>query len=105
MAEPTSMQIYGTPQVVALSTTSAPSAAIGTANSGQPVLTETVRVVSDVAVWLAVAAAPVAVAAAAGNFYLPAGIVEYIDVPAGQKIAGILASGTGNLSLAVARKP
>lgn len=105
MAEPTSMQIYGAPQVVALTTASAASAAIGTANSGQPVLIETVRVVSDVAVWLAVATAPVAVAAAAGNFYLPAGVVEYFDIPAGRKIAGILASGTGNLSLSVMRKP
>ena len=105
MAEPTSMQIYGTPQVVALSTASAQSTAIGTANSGQPNLVETIRVVSDVAVWLEFGADPTSVVATAPAIYLPAGIVEYFDIPAGQKVAGILASGTGNLSVAVARKP
>ena len=99
MAEPTSMTPKAAPVVVSLSSTNAVSAALGTANSGQPNLVETMRCVATADVWLMIGLDPTAVAATAGSFLLPANVVEYIDVPAGQKIAGILASGTGSLSL------
>lgn len=104
MAEPTSMTLKAAPEVVSLSTTSAQSAAQGTANTGQPDFVETVRCVADVDVWLELGADPTAVAATAPAFLLPAGVVEYFDVPAGQKIAGVLVSGTGKLSLARMQK-
>ena len=104
MAEPTSMAIKAAPAVRSLSTSSAQSAAIGTANPGQPALFETVRLVSTADAWLAIGADPTAAVATAGSFLLPAGVVEYVDIPAGQLIAGIVASGTGSLSITQMRK-
>lgn len=101
MAEPTSLK-YVSSEVVALTTTSAPCvAAIGTANTAQPNYVEVVRLCSTVDCWIAFGSAPVAVAASgAASILLPAGVVEYFDIPAGQKVAGIVASGTGSLSVA-----
>ena len=95
MAEPTSVAL-GTPAVVSLSGTSAQSAALGTAQPGQPNLTQLVRVVATEDAWLAVGADPTAASETDGSFFMPAGIPEYIDVPAGEKIAGV---GSGVLSI------
>lgn len=100
MAEPTSLR-FSSASTVSLTTSSAQSAAIGTANSGQPNATTVCRLVADAACWIEIAADPTAVAESAGAVYLPAGVPEYIDVPLGHKIAGILASGTGKLNIAV----
>lgn len=103
MAEPTTVSILSA-ETVSLSTSSAASAAIGTANTGQPARTELVRLCSDVACYvkigLATGATPTAVAAAADNIRLAADAVEYLDIPAGAKIAAIVASGTGVLNIA-----
>lgn len=98
MAEATSMT-PGTALVVALTTASAQGAAIGTANSGQPRGATTTRFVATADCWIAIGTNPTAVAGGAGNFLLPAGSVEYFDVPFGHRVAGILAAGTGTLSL------
>lgn len=97
MAEPTSLTL-GTPIVVSVSAASAVSAAIGTANAGQPNATTTVRLASTVETWIETGTAPVAVSATAPAFLLPAGVVEYIDLPFGHKIAGIAGS-AGSLSI------
>lgn len=107
MSEPTSLRVDSA-ETVALSTTTAPSSAIGTAitnPSGNQADSDTriVRVVSTADVWLEFGSAPVAVAESAGAVYLPAGLVEYFRILAGYKIAGILASGTGSLNIAVMR--
>lgn len=103
MAEPTSMQIAPAPQVVALSTSSAQSAAIGAANPAQPNGYTTCRVVSTVDAWLEIESDPTVVANTAPAFLLPANSVEYIDVPFGHKVGGIAAA-AGYLSIAPARK-
>lgn len=91
MAEPTSMK-PGTPAVVTLSSASAQSAAIGTANSGQPGGVTTTRVAVTADTWLATGANPTAATATNGSFFMPAGAIEYFDIPLGHKIAGIVAS-------------
>lgn len=102
MAEPTSMSL-GTPIVLGLSSSSAQTAAIGAANSGQPNGTTTCRLVATVDAWLAVGGNPTASVGAAGSFLLPAGAVEYVDITWGQKIAGIAGS-VGSLSVTPASK-
>lgn len=105
MSDPTSLEITaGSAQVVALTTANAASAAIGTANPGQPSYNTVVRLVSTADVWVTVGVTPVSVAATAPAWLLPAGVVEYVEVPLGHKVAGILASGTGSLSIAPATK-
>jgi hypothetical protein len=105
MAEPTSMSILSAPAVLTLSAASAQSAAISpAANTGQPVGVTTCRLVSTIDVWLALGTNPTAIVATAGSMLLPAGIVEYIDVPFGYKIAGI-AAGAGSLSITAMGKP
>lgn len=97
MAEPTSMKL-GTPAVVTLSSTTAQSAAIGTANSGQPDGYTVVRVAVTADTWCAIGTNPTAAANTAGSFFMPAGTCEYFDLPFGYKIAGIVAS-TGYMSV------
>lgn len=97
MAEPTSMKL-GTPAVLSLTSTTASSSAIGTANPAQPNGYTTVRLAVTADAWLAIGAAPTAASATDGSFLLPAGSVEYVDVPLGHKIAGITAS-TATLSI------
>jgi len=101
MAEPTSMQL-GTGIVVAVSGTSAKSAAIGTANPAQPGGYTICRLVSTVDVWFKIVADPnnniVAVVATAPNALLPANSPECFDVPFGYKIAAIAGS-AGSLSI------
>lgn len=58
-----------------------------------------VRVVSTVDCWVTVGASPTA-SAAAGSYYLPAGLVEYLHVNPGQKIAAIRVSADGTMSVA-----
>lgn len=103
MAEPTTVSILSA-ETISLTTASAASAAIGTANTGQAARTELVRLCADAACYvkigLATGATPTAVAAAADNIRLPADAVEYLDIPAGAKIAAIVASGTGALNIA-----
>lgn len=99
MAEPTSMTL-GATDVVTLSVASAKSDAIGTANSGQPGATTTVRLAATVACWIKIAADAdaTAVANTDGSAYLPADTVEYFDVPFGHKVAAIAAE-AGYLSV------
>lgn len=88
--------------VLALSGTSAASAALGTANAGITNLTAFVRLCSTADAWVVLGgSAPTAVAATSPAILLPANTVEYFQVPAGEKLAAILATGTGNLSIAV----
>ena len=101
VSEPTSMKVSSS-AVLALSTTTAPSAALGSANAGIPGYSQIVRLCSTVDAWVVVGgAAPVAVSATAPAILLPANAVEYFQVPAGEKMAAILASGTGSLSIGV----
>ena len=102
MAEPTTMML-GAPQVVALTGASAQSAAIGTANASQPLGYTTCRVAVTADTWLAIGANPTAAIATAGSFFAPFGSVEYLDIPLGSKIAGIV-SAAGTLSITPAAK-
>lgn len=97
--QPTSLRPI-TPAVVSLTTASAKTSALGTANSGMP-LEQRVRVVADVDCWIAEGAEPTAAVGTAGSLFLPEKSVEYFNVPLGNKIAGIVASGTGTLSVTI----
>ena len=79
-----SMRIV-TEQKVATSGTSAASSAFGSN-------IEYIRVISDTACWITFGTAPTATNA---KTYLPAGEVEYFKVSEGEKVAIILASGSG----------
>jgi hypothetical protein len=80
----------GAAQNIATSTTSAASAAFAST-------TYQIRVVADVATRIRIGdGTPTAVAA---DTLLPANIPEYFTTGPSQKIAAILASGTGNLSV------
>jgi hypothetical protein len=80
----------GAAQSFATSTTSAASTAFGTQ-------TYQIRVVADVATRIRVGdGTPTAVVA---DMLLPANWVEYLTVTPGQKVAAILGTGTGNLSV------
>jgi hypothetical protein len=96
MAQATSARIVSA-ETIATSTSSAQSAVI--AETAQRAIV-TVRLVADVATWIEVGANPTAAAQSAGAIYLPAGVVEYIDVPPGQRLAAVLSSGTGFLNVA-----
>lgn len=96
MADFTTMKVLSA-ETLALSTSSRTSAPIGDGtnpSNGAGV----VRLVSDVAVWVAFAAT-VGVGAP-GALLLPAGVVEYFDVPAGGVVSAILSAGVGSLSIA-----
>lgn len=84
----------GASQDVTISGTSAQSAAIGTAG-GSNVL---VRVVATTACRILEGSNPTAVAT---STLLPAGVVEYLEVTAGNKIAGIQESAGGKLNITV----
>ena len=84
-----SMRIV-TEQKVATSSTLAASAAFGSN-------IEYIRVISDTACWITFGTAPTATNS---KTYLPAGEVEYFKVSEGEKIAAILASGTGAIYIA-----
>lgn len=92
MAEPTSMKL-GPPAVLTMNGSNQQSAAIGTANSGQPGGYTVVRVAVTSDQWCAIGTDPTAAANTAGSFLMPAGSCEYFDIPFGHKIAGIAASG------------
>ena len=79
-----SMRIV-TEQKVTTSGTSAASNAFGSN-------IEYIRIVSDTACWITFGTAPTATNA---KTYLPAGEVEYFKVSEGEKVAIILASGSG----------
>lgn len=97
MSDPTSLRVASA-ETVAMSTTSAQSATIGAA--GQDFDVEIIRVICDADVWLEFGENPTAVAESAGAIKLIANTVEYFDIRAGHKVAGILASGTGKLNIA-----
>ena len=84
-----SMRIV-TEQKVSTSTSSAASAAFGSN-------IEYIRVISDTACWVTFGTSPTATNS---KTYLPAGEVEYFKVSEGEKIAAILASGTGAIYIA-----
>lgn len=98
--QPTSLRPI-TYAVVALTTSSAQSSALGTANAGIPNVLQRVRCVCDVDCWIAEGSNPTANTNGTASMFLPAGTVEYFNVPLGNKIAGIVASGTGTLSLTI----
>ena len=101
MAEQTSMKVLSS-AVLALTTASAASAALGAGNAGITNFTQIVRLCSTADAWILLGgASPVAVAATAPAVLLPANAVEYFQVPAGEKLAAILATGTGSLSIGV----
>ncbi len=103
MAEPTSLRLSPS-LVVAVAGASAQSAAIGTANPGQPGGATICRLASTTDCWIAVGENPTAAANTAGSHYLPAGVVEYVDVPFGHKVAVIQATGAGYLSISAGAK-
>jgi len=79
-----------TDQKISTSTSSAASSAFGSN-------IEYIRIVSDTACWITFGTSPTATNS---KTYLPAGEVEYYKVSEGEKVAAILASGTGNLYVA-----
>lgn len=103
MSEPTSVRLDSA-QTVSLTTASAQSSAIGSANLGQPDLSTLVRLACDADCWLAFGTNPTASVGGANCVLLPAGSPEYVDLPAGYKVAGILAAGTGKLNIAACSK-
>lgn len=82
-----------------LSTSSAQSAAIGSGNGGRLC----VRLYSDADCFVAIGADPTAVSSGA-SLPLAANSPEYFDIDPGDKIAGIVASGTGNLYISRMQK-
>lgn len=98
MSEPTAVRLVDA-STISTSTTSAQSAALGTSD-GFYDNSEIVRVAVNADTWIDIGANPTAVAQSAGAIFLPSGSVEYFDVPKGQKIAAILASGTGFMNVA-----
>lgn len=103
MGSPTTLGILSA-STVSLGTSSAQSAAIGTANSLQAGFSEVVRVAATADCWVRIGSNPTAAANGVDSIFMPAGAVEYFDVPAGSKIAGVVASGTGALNVARMRK-
>ena len=79
---------------VATSDTSAQSAALGLASSG----VFYVRLCADTDTYYAVGSNPTATTS---STFLPANTIEIIKVPVGDKVAGILATGTGILGVTV----
>lgn len=59
-----------------------------------------VRLVSTVAVYIAVGLAPVA--DSVNSIYLPANIPEYFAIPAGYKLAAIQVTGAGSVNITIA---
>ena len=102
MAEPTSLRLVSS-EVVAFDGTSAQSAAIGTANPGQPGAVTTCRLAATADCWIAVDLDPTA-AASDGSHFLPGSSVEYVDVPFGHKVAVIQATEAGSLSISPGAK-
>ena len=86
------LRFSGTSQVVAVG---AASAAI---TNGVGANIHDIRVVSTTNCWITIATTPVA-SAAAGSMYLPAGLVEYLRVSPGQKVAAIQDSAAGTLNV------
>lgn len=99
MTEPTSLRVASA-ETISTSTTSIQSSAIGTNSGNVDYEDETVRIISDASVWLEFGSDPTAVAESAGAIRLPADTVEYFKIKAGDKVAAILASGTGKLNVA-----
>jgi len=98
VAEPTSL-MPTSQQVVALSGTSAQSGALSTGNLGAAGTFSRVRIVATENAWVAFGTNPTAAAASGtASIYMPAGVVEYFNVPDGYKVAGI---GSGTLSVAI----
>ena len=79
---------------VATSTTSAASAALGLASSG----VFYVRLCADTDTYYAIGSGPTATTS---STFLPADTIEIIKVPVGNKVAGILSTGTGILGVTV----
>jgi hypothetical protein len=98
--QPTSLRPI-TPAVVALTTTSEQSSALGAANAGLPSVLQRVRVVATVDCWIAEGSNPTAASNGTASLFLPAATVEYFNVPLGNKIAGVVADGTGTLSVTI----
>jgi hypothetical protein len=79
---------------VATSDTSAQSAALGTAQSG----VFWVRLCADTDTYYAVGSNPTATTS---STFLPADTIEIIKVPVGDKVAGIIGTGTGIFGVTV----
>ena len=79
---------------VATSGTSAQSAALGIAESG----VFWVRLCADTDTYYAVGSNPTATTS---STFLPANVIEIIKVDVGDKVAGIIATGTGILGVTV----
>mgnify|MGYP003154385708 FL=1 len=79
---------------VATSTTSAQSAALGTAQSG----VFWVRLCADTDTYYAIGSSPTATTS---STFLPADTIEIIKVDVGDKVAGIIGTGTGILGVTV----
>lgn len=86
----------GTPAVLAFTGTSAQSAALSDLTRTSKARAGTFRIVASADCFIAIGVNPTATTS---SIYLPAGLVEYIDVPAGSKIAAIQSSGAGNLNI------
>jgi hypothetical protein len=102
MGEPTTLRVVSA-ETKTVSGSSTQSSVIGTAGA-TPGADVTVRLAATTDCWLAFGANPTAAADAADAIFLPSGIVEYMDVVAGTKIAVIQNSAGGKLNIGVTQK-
>ena len=80
-------------QVLAIGASGVASAAVNAATSA-------VLLSATIGCWVQISSAPTAVAGAAGNFYVPAGVMPVaIAVAPGSKVAVIQATAAGSLSI------
>lgn len=62
--------------------------------------TKFIRLASDIACWISIGSNPTAAASGTASFYLPAGVVEYFQVRAGERLAALRGASTnGSLSI------
>lgn len=87
----------GACSTVVVGATSTQSAALTNASLSSRAKSGTFRIVADTNCFIAIGVNPTA--AVATGIALPARSVEYIDVPAGQKIAVIQETAAGNLNI------
>lgn len=94
---PTGDLVFGTVQTVAIG-------AVSVASNPFQISTQVLLLTASIGCWCTIAVTPVAVKAAAQNFYVPANVPFRIALPNGVnpttlKIAAIEDSTTGNLSI------
>lgn len=87
------LRFSGVSQNVTVAASSAATANAFGANTSE------IRVVSTTNCWAKIGDGTPTAAAAANNFYLPAGVVEYFHVTPGQRIAVIQDSAGGTLNV------